>query len=393
MTIDANLWTMPLSDPVPSDVIEEFLALRMREHQHLEYRKAVDPKSRDRFVETVAAMANAGGTGLILIGVEEDGLEDRPTSAWHLEAPLRPQSLEARCRILQPYVPIEVASSLRPGGGAVTIARVPEFRARPVFVPGRGILVRSGQVNVPASIDQLRAWFGPREPASPVTIAEQAFSAYFMSASTTARSLSLGLTRGRDWDRFDWDERTDDALEAAARKWYRDLRVVSISQELINFAETADERSSDNFLRCDSRGAVLRHWQDARVSAPDSEARPPGELAVDAETLAGEVIRFWRFAREAVGTVASRYVGPYTLWCKVGGFPGGLSFPQRPRGLERNPLGSTDYWTKLQPELSGATSDAEVATLVLAPLARSFGYRRAASPIEEAVRAALHSLG
>lgn len=384
-----NLWTMPLTDPVPPEVIDDFLALRLREHQHLEYRKVLNTKGRNRFVETVAAMANAGGTGLILIGVDEDGREDRPISAWHLESPLRPQSLEAQCRVLQPYVPIEVGSSARVAGGAVTIVRIPDFPYRPVFVPERGILVRSGQANGPASMDQLRAWFGSREPISPVTVTDQGFTGYFMSAGTSGRSHSFGLTRGRDWGRFNWDERTDDALEATARRGYRELPIVSLGQDLIQFAESGGERSYENFLRCDSRGAVLRHWQDAPGLVAQPSAKPESPPAVNAEELAAELIRFWRFAREAVTTVAVDYVGPLTLWSKVGGHAGGLSFPRRPRGIERNPLGSADYWVKIQPELSAEASEAEIATSVLAPLARSFGYRRPAGAIEEAVQAAL----
>jgi hypothetical protein len=380
---DLDLWTMPLSELIPTDVIDGFVEARVREHQHHEYRRGLDVKPRNRFVETVAAMANAGGTGLILIGVEEDGHDDHPVSAWHLKAPLRPQALESQCRVLQPYVPIEVGSAIRPSGGAVTVARVPDFPSRPVFVPERGILVRSGQANLPATLDQLRAWFGAKQPAAPVSISDQGFSGYFIGASTTGRSLSLGLTRGRDWDRLNWDEGTDEALEAAVRGCYRDLPVVTIGQDIINFAANLGEGKYENFLRCDSRAAVLRHWQDPLDSRPDPESRTRMDSALDVEDLAREVVRFWRFARTAVVTVASGYVGPFTLWCKVGGVPGGLSFPQRPRGLERSPFGGTDYWTTLRPELPGAMSDAEVATAILAPLARAFGYRTARGPIEE----------
>lgn len=261
----SDLWTMPLSDAVSPEVIEDFISLRVREHQHLEYRKDLNPKGRNRFVETVAAMANAGGTSIILIGIEEDGRDDRPLSAWHLESPLRPQSLEAQCRILQPYVPIDIGSSERVRGGAVTIVRIPDLPSRPVFVPERGVLVRSGQANGPASLDQLRAWFGPRAPTSSVAVADQAFTGHFMSAGTSGRSLNFGLTRGREWGRYSWDERTDDALESAARRGYGELPLTRIGQDLIQFDEPGDGQKHENFVRCDSRGAVLRHRRPGRI--------------------------------------------------------------------------------------------------------------------------------
>ena len=66
-----DLWWMPLSNSVDPNLVDTFLAARVREHEHLDYRQAIDPKgdapgAKNCLAETVAAMANTGGTGLIL---------------------------------------------------------------------------------------------------------------------------------------------------------------------------------------------------------------------------------------------------------------------------------------------------------------------------------------
>ncbi len=69
MSDNDDLWTMPFGGEIPWQVVDDFLSLRVREHERLEYRERVDLNGpRDRFIDAVAAMANNGGTGLILIG-------------------------------------------------------------------------------------------------------------------------------------------------------------------------------------------------------------------------------------------------------------------------------------------------------------------------------------
>ena len=47
---------------------------------------------------------------MIIVGVKEDSATDRPQLGWRLRpGDARPQSLEQRCRAMDPYVPIEIA--------------------------------------------------------------------------------------------------------------------------------------------------------------------------------------------------------------------------------------------------------------------------------------------
>ena len=100
-------------------MIDAFLAARVREHEHLDYRQAIDPKgdtpgAKNRLAETVAAMANTGGTGH-LVGVSEEGQEDRPGQGWLLRpGEAREQGIEGR---------LARAGSVRARGVRVLCAR------------------------------------------------------------------------------------------------------------------------------------------------------------------------------------------------------------------------------------------------------------------------------
>ncbi len=381
MTQDADLWTMPFGGEISWRVVEDFLALNLRDHEHLEYREQVDPKGdRDRFIEAVAAMANTGGTGLILIGVKEDAATDRPAEGWRL-APgdVRPQSLEQRCRALEPYVPVEIAWAIKPDAGQITLVRVPDFWDRPVFVPDRGVLIRRGQSNGPASLDQLRLWFAPATGRATSLGFDHGFAGYFTLGVTQGPRVNVGVPPSRPWGRTRWAESTDELLERSAARWYRDLGQTSIAEKLINFSAVGQSTDATSFVRCFPTGAVLRHSDLPMMST--------GKFA-DVEDLAEEILKAWHFALVGVPTVLDDYRGPLTLWFAVSGIEDGLLFPSRPRGLDRNPLSPTGSWTKTWTDIAQQSSGEETAAVLLGGLARALGYRRAGTAIREAVDAA-----
>jgi hypothetical protein len=382
-----DLWTTPFGAGIGWQAVEAFLELGLREHEHLEYREQVDPGGRrDRFVETVAAMANTGGVGLIIIGVAEDAATDRPQRTWLLQpGTVRPQSLESRCRALQPYVPVEIAWASKPGAGSITLVRVPDFWDRPVWVPDRGVLVRQGQSNVPASLDELRWWLAaPAEHATAQGF-DYGFAGYFTSGMNAGPRVNLGLTASRPWPRTRWDDGTDEILEQAAARWYPDLRQPRIGDKLVQFAVPSEMPEAQSFLRCFPSGAVLRRSDPLQIAKADRVA--------DVQLLAGELLRLWGFGLSSVPAVLSDYRGPLTLWSAFSGFAEGLWFPSCPRGIQRQPLSEADYWTKTWPDVPQATPAEEVAATLLSALARAFGYRRATAAIREAVDSAATVLG
>ncbi len=379
MAEDADLWTAPFGREIPWQVVDDFLSLRLREHEHLEYREQVDPKGeRDRFIDAVAAMANTGGTGLILIGVKEDSATDRPQAAWRLKAgDVRPQSLEQRCHALEPYVPVEIAWAIKPEAGQITLIRVPDFWDRPVFAPDRGILIRQGQSNVPASMDQLRWWFAPPVSNAVFRGFDYGFAGYFTLGTWSGPRINVGVTPSRPWNRARWDETTDELLEQTAARWYRDLGETTIGENLVQFSVPGQAIETSSFVRCFPTGAVLRHSDNSPTS--------PTDRVANVEALAEEVLRLWQFALTAVPIVLDDYRGPLTAWFAVSGFDDGLFFPARPRGLERSPLSPTGNWTKTWPDIPQASRGDEIAATLLNGLARAFGYRRATSAIREVV--------
>jgi hypothetical protein len=382
-----DLWTTPFGGEIAWELIDAFLDLGVREHEQLEYREQVDAGGeRDRFVETVAAMANTGGVGIILIGVREDAKTDRPQEGWLLKpGALRPQSLEARCRVLQPYVPLEIAWASKPGLGQVVAVRVPDFWDRPVFVPDRGVLVRQGQSNVPASLDQLRWWLAPSSAGTVAQGSDYGFTGYFLSGSSTDARLNLGITASRPWQRWRWDDASDAALEQAAARWYPDLRETRIGESLVQFSAAGESLEARSFIRCFPNGAVLRHVDGVMVAA--------GTGICDMQLLANELIRFWQFGQTAVPAVLSEYRGPLTVWVAISGFPDGLWFPSRPRGMPRQAVSPVSYWTKTWPDVTPVTPTIEVVASLLAGLARAFGYRRVTDAIRETAKNASMASG
>lgn len=103
-----------------------------------------------------------------------------PTHLSRLRAPegddrdIRPQALEASCKAaLEPYVPIEVSSSAAPNdSGIVVVVRVPDIWPKPVFVSDRGILVRRGPSNGPATVSEIGRWWSQSEPTRAAMSAE-----------------------------------------------------------------------------------------------------------------------------------------------------------------------------------------------------------------------------
>jgi hypothetical protein len=382
-----DLWTTPFGAEIGWQPVEAFLELGLREHEHLEYREQVDPGGRrDRFVETVAAMANTGGVGLIIIGVAEDAATDRPQRTWLLQpGTVRPQSLESRCRALQPYVPVEIAWASKPGAGSITLVRVPDFWDRPVWVPDRGVLVRQGQSNVPASLDQLRWWLAPPTEHATAQGFDYGFAGYFTSGMHAGPRVNLGLTPSRPWPRTRWDDGSDEILEQAAARWYPDLGQTRIGDNLVQFSVPSDTPEAQSFLRCSPSGAVLRRTDPSQIALADGVA--------DVQLLAGELLRLWRFGLSSVPAVLSEYRGPLTVRFALNGFTNGLWFPARPRGLPRQPLSEVDDWTKTWPDVPQATPARDVAAALLRGLARAFGYRRPTAAIWEAVDGAATVLG
>ncbi len=126
-----NLFDVDVTQPLWTET-DAFLGLAQREKERVEYREKLNP---ERFVETVAAMANAGG-GTILLGVRETA-DDRPGRWPTLDVgEVKYQQLEALSRAhLVPYVALGIGSAEKPdGSGEVVVVRVPDVWPKPVWL-------------------------------------------------------------------------------------------------------------------------------------------------------------------------------------------------------------------------------------------------------------------
>lgn len=177
-----------------------------------------------------------------------------------------------------------------------------------------------------------------------------------------------------------WDDRTDEALEKEAARWYPELRQTRIADNLVQFSVPSETPEAESFVRCFPSGAVLRRSDPSRMT--------PTAGVIDVAGLANEVLRLWRYGRSAVPIVLDGYQGPLTVWFALSGFANGLWFPSRPRGLDRQPVGQADYWTKMWPDVPQAMTGEAVAADLLGGLARAFGYRRAGDAVGEAIASA-----
>jgi len=385
-----DIWTMRLSDEVAADVVDAFLDGRVREHEHLDYRARIDPDgdirgARNRLVETVAAMANTGGTGLILVGVAEDGSGDRPEKRWLLKAgELREQAIEAKCRELEPYVPVEIGRATCDLGDVVII-RIPDFQDRPVFLRDHGILVRRGQSNVPASPTEIRSWLQDSSLSAPQHLT--GFHYNFLDLTNKpSPALNLGVTPGRRWSQRRWNDETDNALAVAVREIYRSIGELRIGDGVVQFGTDHDEEEGQ-FLSVSSDAEIVRLSRPPQVS----------ELGrCDLVSVGVEVARTWAFAQAVLPEVFPRFPGPATLHLSIGGVGQGFGFfPSRSTlfmaDVIRAPLRQRDNWRKQWPELPLAVEPEEVAGSVVSEMLRAFGYRQV-SPWLNLVRKACEGI-
>jgi hypothetical protein len=385
-----DLWTMPLTENVPASILDVFLEARVREHEHLEYRAKTDPGgdvrgARNRLVETVAAMANTGGTGLILVGVSEDGKTDRPEKGWLLQSgELRDQTVEAKCRELEPYVSLEIGRAAC-DQGEIVIIRVADLQDRPVFLRDQGVLVRRGQSNVPASPMEILNWLRESDLAAPQHLT--GFQYNFMDLTgKSSPTLNLGVTPGRRWLQRRWNDDTDDALAAAAKALFPDAADLRIGDGVVMLSRARDEEDGRLFSISDG-GEIVR------TSRPP-ETSPLGPC--DIVSVGLEAGRIWAFAQQVLPVIFPGFPGPATLHLSIGGITRGfgiyasratLSLPE----VDRAPIRDRDNWRRQWPELALGTDPAEVAARVVGEMLRAFGYRRV-SPWLTLVRKACESV-
>jgi hypothetical protein len=371
-----DLWTMPLNRPISADIIDAFLESRVREHEHLDYRARIDPAgdapgARNRLVETVAAMANTGGTGLILVGVSEDGKTDRPEKGWLLTpGELRDQTIEAKCRELEPYVPLEIGRATT-DEGEIVIVRVPDLQDRPVFLRDQGILIRRGQSNVPATPTEILSWIREAGPAT-AQVANPGFGYYFMDMTDkSSPKLNLGISPGRRWLQSRWGDDTDEALRTAAKRLYPDAGDLRVGDGVVVLSRPSAEDEGRVFMIYEG-GEIVRtsRPQETSLSGP-----------FDIVAVGVEVGRIWAFAQQILPEILPHFPGPATLHLSIGGVGKGFGFSRSRSTLwvpdvDRAPIRDRDNWRRQWPEVALGTDAAEVATRTVSEMLRAFGYQR-----------------
>lgn len=376
---DDDIWFMPLSDKVDPVVVETFLQGRVREHEHLDYRAKIDPGgdipgARNRLAETVAAMANTGGVGVIFIGVSEDGSGDRPDKAWLLKpGDLREQTIEAKCHQLEPYVPVEIGRAVL-NKGEVVIVRVPDFQERPVFLRDQGILVRRGQSNVPASPAEIQGWLA--RPAGVYSNHPPSDGYNFLDlVGKSSPALNLGVAPGRGWPYRRWGDETDDSLTRTARQLYPPLGALHVGEGVIRFGEepTGDQGS---LFTVSSSGVVFRASRPSPIPYPLVAEGPCNLIEVGVD-----LARMWAFARLALPVILPKFPGPATLSLSIGGVSHGFGLvPTQETArilhdVERSPLADRDNWRGQWSDLQLGSPPADVAVMILSEMLRAFGYR------------------
>lgn len=369
-----DLWWMPLSNSVNPDVVDAFLAARVREHEHLDYRQAIDPKgdapgAKNRLAETVAAMANTGGTGLILVGVSEEGQGDRPGRGWLLKpGDVREQGIEGKLRELDPYVPVEIGRSVR-DEGEIVIIRVPDFELKPVFLRERGILIRRGQSNVPATPAEIGGWLGA---AGGIQVGTPSFKYNFLDLTNQERpALSLGVTPGRSWPYSRWNDETDEALVGIVRALWGSVDL-HVGDDVVRFGP--DRSEEGRTFTMSSQAEIIR------TSRPETL---PDDLRCELERLGVEIAATWAFARAAIPVVRPGFPGPASFHVSIGGIRNGFGLtPTRTtvfmRDVDRAPISDRDNWRRQWTGLALGMTPADLAGLVLPEMLRAFGYRHVA---------------
>ncbi len=143
--------------------IQAFLDQGLPESERIDYKVELNP----RVAESIAAMANTRG-GIVLVGVDEDAqkrpiLPAKGISIDHIKG----GSLGNLCHAgLQPlYVPphVFVEFPKDPRRGVMLVQVSPDTAPIPVWVEGKGVLVRIADQNRPADLMTLRTLLGVAE--------------------------------------------------------------------------------------------------------------------------------------------------------------------------------------------------------------------------------------
>lgn len=383
-----DLWSSRFAGPIPWRTVDDFLSLREREGPRIEYRTSVDATSKEkvpRVVETIGAMANSGG-GLIFVGVKQ-APEDRP-GEWPTVAAdaLTIQQIESMCRsALEPYVQVDVGRADDPQGrGSVWVIRVPtDFDDKPVFVEGKGVLVRLGEATVPAPVSLLRGWLLQDERRRDLV------GGRLTRALPTAPNLEdpvfvMAATPSRPSRVTAWGDDVDDSIERLVSLRFGDMKAMAIAEEVIDFKVE------------NARGDLLRHvWVDNTATIFRRYLfLGGGGGAVDALRVAGEIRRTWLFAGGAIRAVMPGYDGDVTYRVAIGsiksGFESHREMAHKLQHASRGPVWTRNEWM-LDGTKSIDTTWEEVTEGALTRMLRAFGYRRVAPEVAELVSMAAMS--
>jgi hypothetical protein len=372
----ASLWDADLSQAIAWADVESFLQRHERESTHLEYRESVDV-SRRRFVDTVAAMANAGG-GLILIGVREDTGSDRPAKWPTLKAgDVKPQALESSCHAhLDPYVPIEISSSRESNGeGEVVIVRVPDAWPKPIFVADRGVLVRQGQANRLASLDEIAHWLQQAEPAG-AAMSNEIWQAVGSLHGFQQPLWNIACGLHRPWSPTSWGDSTDAAIAAEVNQIFHDVGTIRIGETIVDFASESDDGQDAARVIVDPKGWVLRRCVPA--------VRPDG--AVVLALLAADVGRTWNLAQRVIPIYKPGFAGQVDLVAAFGGNHGRFIFPDVSPPPQPRPINPVESWRGGIDPVPLGLDAVEVTRRLLIRLLRAFGYSGIEAVVEEVAR-------
>jgi hypothetical protein len=370
-----NLWTMPLSGMIAWEIVDEFLRDRQPEGPRLEYREKFDPgpRGRERFADTVGAMANGSG-GLILLGVRANA-QDIPVS-WPCLAvdDLRSQTLHSSVRgFVEPYVPIEVAIARKPAdtpddhGGDVVVARVPSLVHGPVFVANRGVLVREGEANVPASVAQLAAWFGERS-AETQQIEGQLFKWAGSLFNVPKPQLNVAVGPSDPWGQADWGDVVDVTLAEHVRRLFPDVEGPLVSEDLLQFRREDPPNHQARAVIFQPSGVTVRQCELA--------ADPDGRVA--ALMIAGQILRTWRLARSCVPIILPGYSGRLSIVISTGGMRPGFRSdrPMTVRLQDRpiRPEHASDGWRCSHIAVAADADEFELIASTMRRMLRNYGY-------------------
>lgn len=375
-----DLWTSSFARPIPYAAVDGFLRQHHPEGARIEYRAELSKRAdgRVRTAETVGAMANTGG-GLIFLGVEEAaGVPRRwPTLA---SGTLGRVQVEDQCRtLLRPYVDIETVVVADPTtGNEIVVVRVPsQTPAGPVYVEGRGVLIRAGEATRPATVEQIRSLLIGQGAQS--TSALNSLSLAIRAVPNLEHPVFAMATAPLwSWPNARWTDETLDAVERLVSARFGDMQGSTAGDRLIDFQVE------------DARQDLLRHvWVRPdgtlyRRFMWTSEASDP----IDILRVAGEVRRTWLAGQDAVRQVLVGYLGPIAYRVAIGSVKGGfVSHPKLLRSLtghKATPVRGREGWIQDGEGAFDADPD-EIVHRVVSALLLAFGYRHVSDVVEELV--------